>query len=230
MRRLSDDQLFASTNQHLSSVPACGAAAHYLQASVLNDFVHLRQRLAERGYSLFIASSFRSVGRQLQIWNDKANGVRPVLNDHGEVIDLSKLTARERMFAILRWSALPGASRHHWGTDLDVYDGAALAAGESVQLTPAEVAEAGPMGPIHAVLDELIALGESYGFSRPYAVDCGGVAPERWHLSHAQAQEFQEALSEYRLRCFIEKLPELAMKTEVLEHLGEIYQRFVRVW
>ena len=28
--------------------------------------------------------------------------------------------------AILLWSALPGASRHHWGTDFDVFDRAAV--------------------------------------------------------------------------------------------------------
>jgi len=40
--------------------------------------------------------------------------------------------------AILHWSALPGASRHHWGTEIDVIDRAALADGRKAQLIPAE--------------------------------------------------------------------------------------------
>jgi len=43
-----------------------------------------------------------------------------VRDDRGCPRDLSVLGERERMYAILRWSALPGASRHHWGTDIDL--------------------------------------------------------------------------------------------------------------
>ena len=38
------------------------------------------------------------------------------------------------MAAILVWSALPGASRHHWGTDLDVFDRAVQPPGEPLEL------------------------------------------------------------------------------------------------
>ena len=38
-------------------------------------------------------------------------------------------TTAARIDAILCWSALPGGSRHHWGTDCDVIDAAALPAG-----------------------------------------------------------------------------------------------------
>ena len=38
----------------------------------------------------------------------------------------------------MRWSAIPGSSRHHWGTDLDVYDAAAVTPDYQVQLTPQE--------------------------------------------------------------------------------------------
>ena len=40
------------------------------------------------------------------------------------------------MVGILEWSALPGASRHHWGSEFDVFDLAALPEGYRVQLLP----------------------------------------------------------------------------------------------
>ena len=42
---------------------------------------------------------------------------------------MAQLSPAERIEAILRWSALPGASRHHWGTDLDLIDAHAIQPG-----------------------------------------------------------------------------------------------------
>ncbi len=74
-----------------------------------------------------------------------------------------------------------------------------------------------------------MAKGASQGFYRPYNLDRGGVAPERWHLSYAPlAMEFQRQLS---LDVFVEFISgqELALKTVVLEHIEEIYQRYIDV-
>ena len=106
-------------------------------------------------------------------------------DDRGQPVAILELPAREQMHAILRYSAIPGSSRHHWGTDLDVYDAAAMAPGYSLQLSPGEVASGGVFDPLHCWLDERMAAGQSHGFYRPYAADRGGVAPERWHLSYA---------------------------------------------
>src|SRR5690606_23241791 len=69
------------------------------------------------GFDLAIASGFRDYRRQLAIWNDKADGRRPLLDEHGEPLDAGALAPWPLARAILRWSALPGASRHHWGSD-----------------------------------------------------------------------------------------------------------------
>ena len=50
--------------------------------------------------------------------------------------------------------AIPGTSRHHWGTDLDVYDAAALPADYRLELSPAEVAPGGLFDSLHRWLDE----------------------------------------------------------------------------
>ncbi|MFN2168980.1 MAG: M15 family metallopeptidase, partial [Anaerolineae bacterium] len=131
------------------------------------------------GFELAIASSFRSFERQRAIWNAKACGARPVHDDVGCAIDMARLDPAQQLRAILRFSALPGASRHHWGTDLDVYDAAAVAPGYQLRLSPEEVADEGVFGPLHRWLDGRMAAGRSHGFYRPYGVDRGGVAGDR---------------------------------------------------
>ncbi len=139
----------------------------------------------QAGFELRVASGFRDFDRQLAIWNAKFRGQRPVLDDDDQIVDLAALSDEDKVHRILRFSALPGASRHHWGTDLDVYDAAAVPEDYRVQLTAAEAADDGPFGPLHRWLDERISRAASYGFYRPYDRDRGGVAPERWHLSYA---------------------------------------------
>ena len=119
---------------------------------------------AEAGYDLQVASGFRSFDRQLKIWNDKAMGVRPVSDDTGAVLARDDFSELDWMHAILRFSALPGGSRHHWGTDLDVFDAAAIAPGYRVQLSPAEVADEGLFGPMHRWLDQRLQHGDCFGF------------------------------------------------------------------
>ena len=99
----------------------------------------------------------------------------------------------ERVDAILWWSALPGASRHHWGTDFDVMDARAMPAGYKLQVVPAEYLAGGPF---HRLTTWLDAHMHAFGFFRPYTTDRGGVSPEPWHLSYAPvAQRAQAALS-----------------------------------
>ena len=132
------------------------------------------------------------------------------------------------MQAILRWSALPGASRHHWGSDLDVYDAAAVDARYAVQLTPEEVNPGGPFAPLHAWLDQQIAGNDCEGFFRPYAIDKGGIAPERWHLSYAPlAAECESALQAEALLQLLCECDTLALAPVVEAHWQEIYQRFI---
>lgn len=181
------------------------------------------------GFDPVIASGFRNYQRQLQIWNGKAAGERAVLDSGGQPLDIAALDEWQLSQAILRWSALPGASRHHWGTDIDVYDRAAVPADYTVQLTPEEVADDGPFGPFHRWLDERIERGQSHGFFRPYNHDSGGIAPERWHLSYApMAVYYQRYMTAARLWAALD-VPGLALRNCIREHWPEIYERFVWV-
>ena len=180
-QKLNLQQLTGREESHLVDLP-CG---HRLQPAAARAFHLLQEDAREAGFELAIASSFRSYSRQLAIWNGKASGQRGVHDDAGQGVDMAALPVSGQLHAILRYSAIPGTSRHHWGTDLDIYDAGALPGAYKLQLSPAEVAAGGMFDALHCWLDQRMAAGESHGFFRPYAHDRGGVAPERWHLSYA---------------------------------------------
>jgi LAS superfamily LD-carboxypeptidase LdcB len=207
-----------------SDAERLGAPVH---RDVVEPFSELRRAAASAGFDLAIDSAFRGFDRQLSIWNRKAGGELAVLDGDARPIDITTLTHRELVFAILRWSALPGASRHHWGTDIDVYDAAAMPEGYQVELIPSEYEGDGFFAPISRWLDVRIANRTSFGFFRPYDRDRKGVAPERWHLSFAPiATSYMALMSPDLLRAAIETA-NMRLKDAVLEHLDEIFTRFV---
>ena len=205
--------------------------AEWLAASVHRDVVEPFRAMdieaARAGFDVAVHSGFRSFDRQLSIWNRKARGELAVLDSNARPLDIKTLTERELVFSILRWSALPGASRHHWGTDIDVYDAAARPAGYEIELIPSEYEGDGMFAPFSVWLDERIANGTSFGFFRPYDRDRQGVAPERWHLSHGPvASRFAAMLSKDLLRQTIAPA-DMLLKDVVLDNLDEIFGRFV---
>ncbi|WP_116366260.1 M15 family metallopeptidase [Parahaliea mediterranea] len=222
------DHLTGVDDSHLVALPD----GHRLQPAVAEAWQRLVRDARGAGFDLATASSYRDFGRQGAIWNAKAAGQRSVHDDAGNPVDMAALTPAQQMHAILRFSALPGTSRHHWGTDLDVFDAAAVPADYAVQLTPAEVAPGGPFDALHTWLDARMAAGESHGFYRPYAIDRGGVAPERWHLSYAPlALDCAGRVGASELRdCWNRHLPQgLLLRGEVEAELDVLLARYVSV-
>lgn len=228
-RTLNPRQLTGLDDNHLVTLPD----GHRLQGDVARAWAALKSEARRAGFELAIASSYRSFSRQLAIWNAKAGGTRPVYDDQDRAVPMEKLASAEQLRAILRFSALPGASRHHWGTDLDVYDAGAVSPEYQVQLSAQEVAVGGLFDPLHRWLDARMAAGESHGFYRPYGIDRGGVAPERWHLSYAPlslacaAQMHSEVLT----TCWDcgEVAEEILLRAEIEADLPHILARYVDV-
>ncbi|MFV0278041.1 MAG: M15 family metallopeptidase, partial [Parahaliea sp.] len=126
----------------------------------------------------------------------------------------------------------PGTSRHHWGTDLDVFDAAAVSRDYALQLTPAEAAPGGPFHALHGWLDTRMAAGASHGFYRPYDRERGGVAPERWHRSYAPLSlDCAGRVGAAQLRdCWDRHLPEkLLLREDVEAELESLLARYVAV-
>lgn len=201
-----------------------------LEAPVHKDLVatigQLKRDAAAQGFDLRIASGFRDFERQLAIWNRKASGQAAILDGDGYPLAVEALTEMETVFAILRWSALPGASRHHWGTDIDVYDAGAIDETYKVQLTVAETRGSGPFTPFHCWLDDYLSTSPE-GFFRPYAFDNGGVAPEPWHLSYRPLADHYAGLITKDLLFQLVKSSNISLKTAILENLDIIFDRFV---
>lgn len=199
----------------------------WLRPELIEPLIALQQEAEAAGFELRIASAYRSFARQQCIWDQKAQGLRPLLSDTGEPLNYEALSVEQRLWAILRWSALPGASRHHWGTDFDVFDASALGEGQTLQLTFAETVGSGPFAEFHRWLDARLARGCS--FFRPYVRPFGGVAPEPWHLSYAPAAaHLQQSLSVAQLRQIVLD-SDIELKEQVLARLEEIFDRFVWV-
>ena len=215
------------TEEHLCAAAEVERLGVPVHRDVVAPFLRLRDKARDAGFDLRILSGFRSFTQQLSIWNRKATGTLAVLDSSAAPLDVGTLSERQLVFAILRWSALPGASRHHWGTDLDVYDFRAKPAEYEIELVPEEVNAGGMFGPLHAWLDERMAAGEAFGFFRPYDRDRQGVAPERWHVSHAPTAEGCERQFTLSLLRTTVKRADMALRHVVLEHLDEIYERFV---
>ena len=197
----------------------------WLHPATAAAFVRMRAAARRDGLDLAPASGFRDFATQLRIWNEKWNGRRPLFDRSGQPLAVKRLRPAARVQAILIWSAPPGASRHHWGTDLDVYDRAALAPGARLGLVAAEYAAGGPFAALTDWLDGHMAR---FGFYRPYRTDRGGVQPEPWHLSHWPiAREASRRLRLATLRHALEGA-ELEGKGELLAALARVYARYVR--
>lgn len=178
--RLSPAQWSGQEESHIQWL----SDRHGLVPQVVRAWRAMAAAANRDGLELNLVSSFRSFSRQKAIWNSKWLGERPVLNDQQQAIDLSPLSELEKALAILRFSALPGTSRHHWGTDLDLYS--ARLQVKPLQLVASEYQVGGPQYNVSQWLDKRAA---EFEFYRPYSEDLGGVACEPWHLSYAPLSE-----------------------------------------
>ena len=120
---------------------------------------------------LVIVSATRNFARQKQIWEAKWRGER--LLEGTEKADEVYPDPADRARAILRYSSMPGTSRHHWGTDIDLNDlnNGYFDTGEGKK-----------------IYDWLTTHAADYGFCQPYTpkgtARPTGYEEERWHWSY----------------------------------------------
>jgi LAS superfamily LD-carboxypeptidase LdcB len=218
----------------LNSLELTGRAATHVReradwACTLNEpageaLVAMREAARAAGMELDVVSGFRDFKRQVAIWNGKFSGERALLDRMGREIARESLDESGMVDAILIWSALPGASRHHWGTEIDVIDAECLHDAARPQLVPAEFAAGGCFARLEVWLRDNM---RRFGFFRPYATDRGGVQPEPWHLSYgAVSRDALAALSVEVLREAIVGSDMLG-RENVLLRLEELYRRYV---
>lgn len=138
----------------------------YLRTEVLDACGRMRDAAAAAGVDLLIRSATRNFSYQRGIWERKWQRIR-----YMGWQDVDK--ARD----ILTYSAMPGASRHHWGTDIDFnsFENDWFASGEGAE--------------VYGWLSDHAA---EFGFHQVYddkATGRTGYELERWHWSHMPTAE-----------------------------------------
>lgn len=214
------EQLTGQNSSHLIKLDD----NNLVHKTVQSDFTALQVAAKKAGFNLQIASGFRSFERQLMIWNNKYSGKSIVLDKRETALDTNELPELDKLLAILHWSALPGASRHHWGTDFDIYDPDLLPNNKSLQLMASEYNVDG----CFYELNQWLTMNMSkFGFYRPYQNFQGGVAAEPWHISYFPVA--QKALQQLKIKY----INDLIMNNNVLgkslicQQLPMIYTKFI---
>ncbi len=142
----------------------------YMLREAYEAFLEMHAAAASDGISLTIISALRTFDHQKRIWENKWNG-RQVL--HGNIRATSIADPKERALEILRFSAMPGTSRHHWGTDIDInsLNNSYFDSGQGKR-----------------EYDWLVANAGRFGFCQPYTEHgtgrVGGYEEEKWHWSY----------------------------------------------
>ena len=195
-----------------------------LHKQVITDFTALQHAAKQQGFTLHIASAFRSFERQMHIWNNKYSGVTAILDKNEEPVDIQNISEIDKLYKLLHWSALPSASRHHWGTDIDVYDPTLLPANQSLQLQKSEYLNGGYFSELTEWLGNNI---QQFGFYRPYQDDQGGVAQEPWHISYFPlADDFLKQLNMELIEQTLKDHP-ISGKELIKKQLTTIYDQYI---
>ena len=212
------------TGRASSHVQQCEEPRCSLHRDALQALQGMRQAALADGIEILPVSSFRNFEQQLWRWNAKYRGERILRGRDNRILDSAALTPAERIAAILVWSALPGASRHHWGSDCDLVDRRTAPPAGPIDLLGEDFASGGRYAALH---DWLSVRAADFGFFRPYDQDRGGVLPEPWHWSFAPlAAPSLAAKSPALLQAALAQAP-LAGAEIVADQLPQLYERFV---
>ena len=89
----------------------------YLRKDAYIAFKEMHAAALKDGINLKIVSAARPFNHQKSIWEAKWTGARKV---GGKDLSQAMPNGKDRALEILKFSSMPGTSRHHWGTDIDL--------------------------------------------------------------------------------------------------------------
>jgi D-alanyl-D-alanine carboxypeptidase len=159
----------------------------YLRKETYEAFKKMHAAAAKDSIQLRIISATRNFEAQKGIWEAKWTGARTIEN--GKNAATAYPDPIDRALKILEYSAMPGSSRHHWGTDIDLND-----------LNPAWFRN-GQGKKIH---DWLTQNGPKFGFCQPYSPKGKerpyGYNEEHWHWSYMPIAQQMARLASEKLK------------------------------
>lgn len=144
--------------------------AHQLTPNTADAFCAMQTAALQDGIDLQLVSAYRSFVRQQQIFEDKYTR----FTSEG-------LIPKAAIQRILEYSTIPGTSRHHWGTDIDITD--ANAPKQKRLLVAEKFHNNGPFARLHQWMQ---ANAQRFGFYLVYTDDASrtGFAYEPWHYTY----------------------------------------------
>nr|WP_173427057.1 M15 family metallopeptidase [Kordia jejudonensis] len=162
--------------------PAVFGNGFSLRKEAYDAFVRMREAAAKDGISIHVVSSYRNYAHQNRIWERKYTR----FTKQG----LSPINAIKK---IIEYSTIPGTSRHHWATDIDIIDKNASYSGDV--LVPKKFHGDGPFCKLREWLEN---NANSFGFYIVYTDKAGrkGFKYEPWHYSYAPISK--PMLQEYK--------------------------------
>jgi LAS superfamily LD-carboxypeptidase LdcB len=152
-----------------------------MQQEVYRAYEQMRNAAAKVGIDIKAVSAHRSYHRQREIWNAKYS----TLISQG-------LSAKDAIREIITYSTLPGTSRHHWGTDIDIIDNANPQSGDV--LLEEKFYGDGPSSALRTWMSQNAA---DFGFLEVYTdhPNRKGFAHEPWHYTyHSLSKAYLEIL------------------------------------
>jgi LAS superfamily LD-carboxypeptidase LdcB len=166
----------------------------YLRKEALTAFSKMAEAAKKDVIELKIVSATRNFNYQKSLWNNKWTGVTIV---NGQNLFKSISSGIERFKKILEYSAVPGMSRHHWGSDLDINN----------------------VNPSYFNLNKgekeymwLVKNASLFGFCQPYTLK-GTARPtgyneEKWHWSYlplakAFTEQYKDLIKEEDINGFL---------------------------
>lgn len=135
-------------------------------------FQKMKRAASKENINIEVVSAYRSFQRQKEIFEGKYKR----FTNQG-------LSPTEAIQKIIEYSTIPGTSRHHWGTDIDIIDANASPRPKSVLQPELFHGE----GPFCKLKDWLNIHANSFGFYEVYTDNANrkGFKYEPWHFSYA---------------------------------------------
>lgn len=142
--------------------------AIYCHRVPFEAYLAMRDSALKEGITLTIVSATRNFDRQKQIWERKWNSQQSAVSSQQSNDTTQDI---QKILSIMRYSSMPGTSRHHWGTELD------FISTETDYWTHGEGLR---------IYNWLCENAPKFGFYQPYTADPSrtGYAEERWHWSY----------------------------------------------
>lgn len=136
----------------------CDKSGMYMNKEAYSAYITMYEEAKKDGITLVIISATRNFDRQKVIWKNKWKRLS------GD--DTTKVKN------IMRYSSMPGTSRHHWGSDIDF-----------ISVEPGYWIKGEGLKVYNWLKDNAF----KFGFFQPYTDDPKrtGYAEERWHWSYA---------------------------------------------